>query len=160
MAKSIPFTKFYPYQAAVGRGGRISGGGRGNGGRYSYTPQGRDCGRFGRGGAQQCNAPSSYCWMHGYGGHTSQECQNPAPGHCHQATLNNKMGGSTYKCSNARAERAARNLSPAPFQRLSPSTQFVPNYQNNYGFAQGIQNQVPRSDAWWLSTDMKRRVQM
>ena len=42
-----------------------------------------------------------YCWSHGpehthegktYA-HTSQDCKSPAPGHCKDATINNKMGG-------------------------------------------------------------------
>ena len=43
-----------------------------------------------------CNN-GNYCWMHGYrisSTHPSKTCQNPAPGHCKEATRANTMGGS------------------------------------------------------------------
>jgi len=42
---------------------------------------------------------SKYCWTHGAGNHTSKECNRRAPGHKAEATLSNKMGGSTAYCS-------------------------------------------------------------
>ena len=106
-------------------------GGRGAGGWNEFSRRGGRGERQGRGGYQQRQQALQYCWTHGAGGHSSHECANPAPGHCHCATFDNKMGSSTYKCPNARAERAAGTLSPALFQRFfpSPSTLFVPNYQ-------------------------------
>jgi hypothetical protein len=37
-----------------------------------------------------------YCWSHGLckGGHTSHRCTKPFDGHCKEATLDNRMGGS------------------------------------------------------------------
>jgi hypothetical protein len=36
-----------------------------------------------------------YCWSHGLGigGHSSANCNRPYPGHCKEATLENRMGG-------------------------------------------------------------------
>lgn len=44
----------------------------------------------------------SYCWTHGRtrnNGHTSKTCRNQADGHESEATLDNKMGGSTRFCA-------------------------------------------------------------
>lgn len=38
----------------------------------------------------------SYCWSHGYlvhKNHNSQNCRNPKPNHCREATCDNPMGG-------------------------------------------------------------------
>ena len=42
---------------------------------------------------------SKYCWTHGASQHTSLECERRAPGHRANATLNNRMGGSSAYCS-------------------------------------------------------------
>jgi hypothetical protein len=40
-------------------------------------------------------APNSYCWTHGTGRHTGENCNNKQEGHEEEATAQNKMGGST-----------------------------------------------------------------
>ena len=44
----------------------------------------------------QARVTPGYCWTHGYQGHTSAECNNPANGHISHATLTNRMGGNNY----------------------------------------------------------------
>ena len=39
-----------------------------------------------------------YCWSHGMCGHTSNICNRPLPGHCYEATIDNKMNGNTANC--------------------------------------------------------------
>jgi hypothetical protein len=39
--------------------------------------------------------PRAYCWSHGSCAHASKDCRAPREGHQPNATLNNKMGGST-----------------------------------------------------------------
>ena len=41
---------------------------------------------------------NKYCWTHGKCGHTSNKCRNKAPNHKDDATMSNKMNGSTYGC--------------------------------------------------------------
>ena len=41
---------------------------------------------------------NKYCWTHGRCNHTSSSCESKAPGHKNEATMENKMGGSTYGC--------------------------------------------------------------
>jgi hypothetical protein len=41
---------------------------------------------------------SKYCWTHGAWNHHSKDCFKPREGHKKEATLENKMGGSTKKC--------------------------------------------------------------
>ena len=41
---------------------------------------------------------NKYCWTHGHCNHTSNSCESKAPGHKTEATMENKMGGSTYGC--------------------------------------------------------------
>ena len=82
-------------------------GGRGNGrggGRESGRGRGRDRGR-GRGGGrgrgqqqQRYNNQSKYCHSHGACNHPSWFCQTPGENHQWNATLDNKMGGSTKNC--------------------------------------------------------------
>lgn len=95
---SVP--SFHPYNPSFVRG-RGNCGGRGNGGTY-HQQQGRGCGRQNRVSTQR--NPTSYFWTHGGGTHWSWDCANPAPGHCWQATFENKMGGSTYCFPTAKAE--------------------------------------------------------
>jgi uncharacterized phage-associated protein len=42
---------------------------------------------------------NKYCWTHGRGNHEGPNCNNKAPGHKDEATMDNKMGGSTYGCN-------------------------------------------------------------
>ena len=42
---------------------------------------------------------SKYCWTHGAGNHSSAECNRRAVGHKREATLTNKLGGSTAYCA-------------------------------------------------------------
>ena len=44
---------------------------------------------------------NKYCWTHGRCNHTSVDCESKAPGHKNEATMANKMGGSTYGCTTA-----------------------------------------------------------
>ncbi len=39
-----------------------------------------------------------YCWTHGRCNHNGSACRNKAPGHKDEATMDNKMEGSTYAC--------------------------------------------------------------
>lgn len=39
-----------------------------------------------------------YCWTHGRCNHPGSECKRKAPGHKDDATITNKMNGSTYAC--------------------------------------------------------------
>ena len=41
---------------------------------------------------------SKYCWSHGACAHSSADCNNKKRGHQDEATLKNKMGGSTRFC--------------------------------------------------------------
>jgi hypothetical protein len=41
---------------------------------------------------------NKYCLDHGRCNHPSPECRNKSPGHKDKATMDNKMGGSTYAC--------------------------------------------------------------
>lgn len=45
----------------------------------------------------QYKGPWFYCWTHGWYNHPSQRCKFPAPGHKREATLLNRMGGSTER---------------------------------------------------------------
>ena len=40
----------------------------------------------------------NYFWTHGRCSHDSSDCQSKAPNHKNEATMQNKMGGSTYGC--------------------------------------------------------------
>lgn len=40
-----------------------------------------------------------YCWTHGCCTHKSSDCCNKKEGHCDNATMRNKMGGSTKNCN-------------------------------------------------------------
>ena len=82
-----------------------------------YCPRGGRGGGRGQGGQRQDT--SCYCWSHGAGRHWSSQCNNPLPGHQYHATFENKMGGSTYRCPNAKAERQARQ-NQLPFSSLHP----------------------------------------
>jgi len=67
------------------------------------SPQTRTCPKMERkcpdnGGKLRRNI-TKYCWTHGAGGHTGQECPNRAPGHKETATFQNKMDGSKARCS-------------------------------------------------------------
>ena len=42
---------------------------------------------------------SKYCWTHGASNHASLECERRAPGHRANATLTNRMGGSSAYCT-------------------------------------------------------------
>lgn len=42
---------------------------------------------------------SKYCWTHGASNHTSSECERRAPGHQANATLTNRMRGSSAYCT-------------------------------------------------------------
>jgi hypothetical protein len=76
-----------PGQSSGGRGGR---GGRG---------RGRGRGRGGRGGRGRAGPRCLlYCWTHGGGGHSGDQCNTPANGHQANATFSNKMGGNTHNC--------------------------------------------------------------
>ena len=47
-----------------------------------------------------------YCWSHGLTRtpfHTSKTCRDPEPGHKKEATFNNRMSGTSYKCHLANA---------------------------------------------------------
>lgn len=69
-----------------GGGGR-NGRGRGNSGR-------------GRGGRNDRSLHTAkYCWTHGACAHDGTQCNYPATGHKAQATLANKLGGSTRNCT-------------------------------------------------------------
>ena len=54
-------------------------------------------------GAQQqrrpCRYTSQYCWSHGACSHKGKDCNNKRQGHKDEATIKNKMGGSTYYCT-------------------------------------------------------------
>ena len=41
---------------------------------------------------------NKYCWTHGRCNHQGSECRNKAPGHKVEASMSDKMGGSTYAC--------------------------------------------------------------
>jgi hypothetical protein len=45
--------------------------------------------------AQQQGSAKLYCWTHGFGGHSSVQCQRPAEGHEAAATGKNPLGGSS-----------------------------------------------------------------
>ena len=47
---------------------------------------------------------SKYFWSHGACAHKSADCNTPATGHKRQATLANKMGGSTAHCDATQSE--------------------------------------------------------
>jgi RNA-splicing ligase RtcB len=52
--------------------------------------------------------PTSYCWTHGTSmnlHHDSGTCERQAPGHQHDATEDNKMGGSTFVYGDAALPR-------------------------------------------------------
>jgi hypothetical protein len=73
--------------------------GTGRGGR-SGSRQGRGRGRQGRGsGAPGPQVFTKYCWTHGLCMHIGTECITPAEGHKPEATVTNKMGGSTRNCA-------------------------------------------------------------
>jgi hypothetical protein len=42
---------------------------------------------------------TKYCWTHGKCAHASARCNNQAPGHQSNATMENKQTGSTYGCT-------------------------------------------------------------
>jgi hypothetical protein len=42
---------------------------------------------------------TKYCWTHGKCAHVSARCNNQAPGHQSNATMENKQMGSTYWCT-------------------------------------------------------------
>ena len=42
--------------------------------------------------------PRKYCWTHGWCAHSSMDCKSKAEGHKDEATVENKMGGSTKNC--------------------------------------------------------------
>ena len=67
---------------------------------------GRQYNNGGRGynnGAQQQRRPrrntSNYCWSHGACSHKGKDCRNKRQGHNDEAMIQNKMGGSTYFCT-------------------------------------------------------------
>ena len=41
---------------------------------------------------------NKYCWTHGRCNHLGKDCQNKAPNHKDEATIDNKMEGSSYAC--------------------------------------------------------------
>ena len=41
---------------------------------------------------------NKYCWTHGCCNHRGADCNNKAPGHKDEATIENKIGGSCYAC--------------------------------------------------------------
>jgi len=41
---------------------------------------------------------NKYCWTHGRCNHQGSDCRNKAPGHKDDASMLDKMGGSTYAC--------------------------------------------------------------
>ena len=41
---------------------------------------------------------NKYCWTHGRCNHQGSACRNKAPGHKDEASMSDKMGGSTYAC--------------------------------------------------------------
>ena len=109
------------YQGYIGgRGGRRGGrGGRAHGRGLGYRGRFSNQNTFGQQNQQnnpfvqnQQNNPLSrnqqqqeyprtftrYCWSHGMCGHTSNICNRPAPGHCYDATIDNKMSGNTANC--------------------------------------------------------------
>ena len=69
-------------------------GGRGRGGRFGQV-RGRGRGRGQERGALVPLVFTKYCWTHGLCMHIGSECFTPAEGHKPQATVQNKMGGST-----------------------------------------------------------------
>ena len=77
------FPNHSQYNNYYNRGGRGGRGGRGRGGR----------------GGRNSTRERRYCWTHGLAGHNRKECKNPMQGHQPDATLENKMGGSTRNCN-------------------------------------------------------------
>ena len=80
--------------------------GRGRSGRSNSTGRGRGRDQERR----QCPAaqgmdsgvPVTYCWSHGITQnlwHNSRTCTRTITGHKNEATYDNKMGGSTQRCS-------------------------------------------------------------
>ena len=47
---------------------------------------------------QSRRKPRKYCWTHGWCAHSGMDCNSKAEGHQDEATLENKMGGSTKNC--------------------------------------------------------------
>ena len=47
---------------------------------------------------QSRRKPRKYCWTHGWCAHSGMDCNSKAEGHKEEATLENKMGGSTKNC--------------------------------------------------------------
>ena len=43
--------------------------------------------------ASQIQPPRQYCWTHGPCGHSSKDCNRPAPNHVTTATASNRQGG-------------------------------------------------------------------
>lgn len=81
-------------QRGVG-GGRGRGRGRGNG-RGNGRARRNDLGDGQRSVRRYDN--NNYCWTHGFDiapSHTSDNCPAPADGHCRQATIEDRRGGST-----------------------------------------------------------------
>lgn len=85
-----------------GRGGRgyrstrAVRGGRGSRGNRSNQQQQQNQNQSQTLTENQARVTPGYCWTHGYQGHTSAECNNPANGHISHATLTNRMGGNNY----------------------------------------------------------------
>ena len=44
---------------------------------------------------QSRRKPRKYCWTHGWCAHEGKDCNSKAEGHKDDATLDNKLGGST-----------------------------------------------------------------
>ena len=57
-------------------------------------------GSNGNGSRQRRRNVSKYYWSHGACTHASRDCKKKKPGHKDDATFDDKMGGSTYYCSN------------------------------------------------------------
>ena len=47
---------------------------------------------------RHCRNLSSYCWTHGACSHQSKDCRNKRQGHKDEASVANKLGGSTSYC--------------------------------------------------------------
>jgi hypothetical protein len=72
------------------------------GGRRNRTPRASRPSTGPRQGQPRTPMPAyfnKYCWTHGRGNHEGPNCNSKCPGHKDEATMENKMGGSTYGCA-------------------------------------------------------------
>ena len=108
-----------------GRANNRNGRGYRNGGRNQYYPNNPNPNQ-----SRNANTPG-YCWTHGLGNHCGFQCNNPAPGHMPQATLENKMGGSNNTYQPRNLQHLQGYNTPPNENYMQQQQQFQPQQMGN-----------------------------